>query len=321
MSRTAPLTCLCRTATTFVPDGSLDEEVFTAFLQRFVDAGLGVYLASAGSGESHAMTRDEIRRVYQIGVAVGKGKGKVQVNANPPEQHTARMAREQTLLAIECGVDVVNVYGPTSWHGFKPNDQEYRAYYADVLTGIHHPIAITPNPVIGYTPTPAAIADICRQYGQVTAVNLSGVGIDYFIELKDRLPRADIEVYAPFPYSFNMLQLGATGMVSMEGNILPKTFRRYLDCYASGQYEEMARLYADINRFICATRRWHSSTPRWLKMFMRVFKLPGGADGLREPYRMPDDTEQARFTEAMLGLGIAEIDAMARAAGLSADKV
>ena len=34
-------------------------EAFARFLQRFVDAGLGVYLASAGSGEGHALTREE----------------------------------------------------------------------------------------------------------------------------------------------------------------------------------------------------------------------------------------------------------------------
>ena len=312
------LTCLCRTATTFTKTGALDEVAFAEFLQRFVDSGLGVYLASAGSGEGHALNREEIKRVYQIGVEVCKGK--VQVNANPPEQHTARLAREQTMLAVECGVDVVNVYGPASWHGFKPTDQEYKAYYADVLNGIKHPIAIAPNPVIGYTPTPAAIADICGTHGQVVAVNLSGVGVDYFIELKDRMPRQDIEIYAPFPDSFNMLQLGAAGLVSMEGNILPKTFRHYLDCYTKGQHAELATTYAQINRFIRSTRRWHSSTPRWLKMAMKIFKLPGGEGGVREPYRMPDDAELGKFTQALLALNIAEINDMAKAAGVALPK-
>ena len=61
------LTCLCRTATTFSKSGALDETAMAQFLQRFVDSGLGVYLASAGSGESHALTREEIKRVYQGG--------------------------------------------------------------------------------------------------------------------------------------------------------------------------------------------------------------------------------------------------------------
>ncbi len=309
------LTCLCRNATTFTKAGALDEDAFRQFLQRFVDAGLGVYLASAGSGEGHALKWDELRRVYEIGVEVCKGK--VQVNANPPEQQTARLAREHTLLAVESKVDVVNVYGPASWHGFRPTDQEYMAYYDNVLTGISHPIAIAPNPIIGYTPTPTAITDVCRKHRQIVAVNLSGVGIDYFIELKKLMPRPDIEIYAPFPDSFNMLQLGATGLVSMEGNIIPKTFRRYLDCYEQQQFKEMASIYADISRFIRYMRPWHSSAPRWLKMTMKVLKLPGGEGGLREPYYMPPDAEVQKFANGLLRLGLPEIEEQARAAGLA----
>ena len=306
------LTCLCRTATTFGKDGALDEDAMARFLQRFVDAKLGIYLASAGSGESHAMTRAEIKRVYEIGVSLAKGK--IQVNANPPEQHTARATREQTLLAIESGVEVVNVYGPASWHGFKPTDQEYFAYYDDVLRGIHHPIAIAPNPTIGYTPKPTAIAEVCRKYRQVAAVNLSGVDKDYFIELKDAMTRTDVELYVPFPDSFLMLELGATGMVSMEGNILPKTFRRYLDLCERRDAAGAAALYADISRFIRFVRKWQSSTPRWLKMAMRVLGLPGGEGGLREPYRMPPDDEVRRFAEGLRALGIAELNEQLAAA-------
>lgn len=55
-------------------DGAIDEDAFHQYLQRFVDAKIGVYLASVGSGESGAMTADELRRVYRIGVDVCKGK-------------------------------------------------------------------------------------------------------------------------------------------------------------------------------------------------------------------------------------------------------
>ena len=44
------VTLLCQNVTTFAKDGPLDEGAFRAYLQRFVDAKIGVYLASAGSG-------------------------------------------------------------------------------------------------------------------------------------------------------------------------------------------------------------------------------------------------------------------------------
>lgn len=310
----ADLTLLCRTATTFGKDGKLDEKAFRKFLQRFVDARLGVYLASAGSGEGHALTKQELKRVYEIGVEVGKGK--IQVNANPPEQHTARAIREQNQIAIDAGVDVVNVYGPASWHGFRPTDDEYFAYYDAVLKGVKTPIAIAPNPVIGYTPSPSKIAEVCNRHKVVQAINLSGVNEAYFIELKEVMKRRDVEIYTPFADSIHTLAMGATGLVSMEANILPKSIRRYLDLYKKKDIVGMNKIYADMYKFNRYVRKWHSSTPRWLKMTMQTLRLPGWEGGLREPYRLPGAAEMKSFSAGLLKLGIPEIDAQAKAAGV-----
>ena len=49
---------LCRNATVFAEDGSIDEEAYRQLLQRLV-ARIGIYLASAGSDESGAMFRPQ----------------------------------------------------------------------------------------------------------------------------------------------------------------------------------------------------------------------------------------------------------------------
>src|SRR5688572_22450083 len=128
----------CRTATTFAPDGALDEDAFHQYLQRFIDARIGVYLASAGSGESGAMTADELRRVYRTGVDACKGK--IPVHGNPPEKLSVRETLEHIRLAIEGGVEIVNVYGPAGWHGFRPTDDEVFAFFAELLSDLKHPV-------------------------------------------------------------------------------------------------------------------------------------------------------------------------------------
>src|SRR6266851_4032967 len=103
-----------RSTTTFAKDGAFDPGAFREYLGRFVDAGHGVYLASGGSGEGHALTREELRHVYRVGVEVCKGK--IQVCSNQPEQYTARLTIELAELAIEAGVDAINIYGPVGSH-------------------------------------------------------------------------------------------------------------------------------------------------------------------------------------------------------------
>ena len=308
----AKLDLLCRNATAFAPDGSIDEDAYRKLLQRLLDSKIGMYLASAGSGESCAMTDAELRRVYRIGVEMCKGK--VQVNGNPPEQPTVRESLHHIKLAIEGGVEIVNIYGPAGWHSYRPTDEEFRGFFDELLKEVKHPVALAPNTTVGYAPSAEMIASLCHKYPQVAAVHLVSQGEDYFIELKDRLKR-DVPLYAPLVGSLNMLLLGAAGVIGGEPNMLPKTFRRYIDLFEAGKIKEAAQVYADLKRFMRYIAKWRGAFPRPIKMMMKVFKQPGWT--LRGPYMMPPDDELQKFTAGLLALRIAEIDEMARAAGLT----
>ena len=306
------LELLCRNATAFSADGAIDEDAFRRLLQRLVDSKIGVYLASAGSGESGAMTDDELLRVYRIGVEVCKGK--VAVNGNPPEQPTVRETLHHINLAIKGGVEIVNIYGPEGRHSYRPTDDEFRGFFDELLPQVKHPVSLAPNTTIGYAPNAAMIAGVCHKYSQVAAVHLVSQNDDYYIELKDRLKR-DVALYAPLNGSLDMLLLGASRVIGGELNMLPRTFRRYMDLYESGKVVEAARVYADLKRFLRYVSKWRGSFPRPIKMMMKVFKIPGWT--LRGPYLMPSDDELQKFTEGLLQLRLPEIDEMARTAGMT----
>jgi 4-hydroxy-tetrahydrodipicolinate synthase len=297
------LTLHCRTVTTFDADQHLDERALGAFLERLVQANLGLYLGSGGSGEGHALTPDELSRVYRVGVEVAAGR--VAANANPPEQHTVSATVAHAELAIKAGVDVVNIYGPTTWHGFKPTEDELEAYFDDVLGLVQHPVALAPNPIIGYTPSAPLIARLCDRHHQVQSINLAGLRDDYFLRLKDALHR-DVDVYVPFRSSLHTLGLGAAGLLGAEANILPRTFRRYLDLYQAGD-DRLAAVYAELLRFSDFVAPWQAASPRWLKMAMTVLRLPGAAGGTRVPYRPAPPAELARFRAGLEALEVTEI--------------
>jgi 4-hydroxy-tetrahydrodipicolinate synthase len=298
------LTTLCRTATTFDQAKNLDEGALAAFLGRLADAGLGFYLGSGGSGEGHALSLDELERVYRVGVSVAGGK--VQANANLPEQHTVANTVAQAEVAVRAGVDVINVYGPTGWHGYRPTDAELLAYYDDVLGQVRHPVAVAPNPIIGYTPSAELTARICDRHHQVVAVNLAGLSDNYFIRLKDAL-RREVDVYVPYRSSWHTLRAGAAGLLGAEANIIPQTFRRYLDAYAAGDDDGLTESYAELVRFSDYVQRWHTTSPRWLKMSMTVLGLPGAAGGVRDPYRDPAPEQLEEFATGLRRLEVREI--------------
>jgi dihydrodipicolinate synthase/N-acetylneuraminate lyase len=301
-----------RVATTFTTSGDLDEEAFAPYLERFISAGLVVYVASGGSGQGCALTFDELRRVYEIGVEACRGR--VTVGANIPDQVTAKEATEHARFAAGFGVDHVQIYGPSQAHGYKANGTEYLAYFDQVLGEITTPVALSPNPTVCYA-APAVIAQICNKYPQVIGVNLTGIYDDlYPINLSDRLDR-DVFINADWIGSLNTLGVGATGLHASQANFLPQTFRRYLDAYNSGDMTELHRVYAQLRRGAQYISQWGASSPRVHKMIMKAFRLPGGDGGVRPPFVELDDAELERFVAGALELDIPEINDMARAAG------
>lgn len=309
---------LCRMATPFTAGHEVDEDAFAALVERFIASGHGVYIASGGSGEGHALTDAELSRVYGIGVAVGRGR--IAVNANPPEKHTVAQTVHQARLAAAAGVDVINIYGPTMSHGYRPTDDELVDYFEGVLREVDARFAIAPNPVLGYTPGAALMAGIADRNPNVVAINLAGLGSAYFVSLMDARHR-EVPVYVPFDGSLYTLPLGAAGLLSAEANILPRTLRRYLDLHGSGDTKQLVQVYADLQRFNTFTKRWYGNTTRWIKLAMRLLDLPGGAGGARPPYRWPDEEQVRRFARELLALHIPEIDEMAAAAGLTTDSL
>jgi dihydrodipicolinate synthase/N-acetylneuraminate lyase len=308
------LNLMCRVVTTFSKDGGIDEAAQRAFLQRFVDARLGVYLCSGGQGEGHTLSRDEQRRVYEIGIDVCKGK--IPVYANPPEQYTAKANIELMQLAVDCGVEAVNLYAIAGWHSMRPTELELRRYYDTILSAIRAPIAIAAQPLVGYSIKPSLIADLCNAYPHISIVNLTGVPESYFFQIKPLIKR-DIQYHVPISSSMHTLMLGGTGLLGTEANVIPKTYRSYIDLFEAGDYAGANKVYEQIKRYIDYTSPWNPGPIRWIKMCMKVLKMPGGEGGIREPYQMPPEEELQRFTTGLLALGIPEIDELARAAGIA----
>jgi len=167
-------------------------------------------------------------------------------------------------------------------------------------------VTLTPNPIQGYAAKARLIADLCNRYPQVESVTLNGPDGDaYFIDLKGG-PTRDVGMNVPLAGSLHTLGLGATGLSCNQINFIPRTVRRYVDCYERGDLAAAHHIYPDLHRFNRFVEQWLGA--RGQKMALKVFKLPGGEGGLLKPYLMPTDAEVERFTTGLLGLGLAEID-------------
>src|SRR5262249_39158083 len=156
----------------------------------------------------------------------------------------------------------------------------------------------------------------CNRHKQIMGVMLARVPDAYLMDLRGMVNRRLHYSFQFLTSSMNALVMGADGLFSAEANIVPKTARRFIDLYEAKKLEEIRDVFAHLTYFRRHVQKWAPAGGRWIKMAMRVLKLPGGEGGVRPPYMLPPEEEMQRFTDGLLKLRIPEIDEMAKAAGL-----
>ncbi len=302
----------CMAATPFREDGSLDEDGLRQHLRRIVDAGNGIYLGSGGAGEGHVLTPAELRRIYEIGVEVGRGA--VPVYANPRESRSAAAMYEVAKEAVTAGVDAVQIYQLDAGHGMIPTPREQEAYFRELLDEIDHPIAISVHIYAGYNAPVALLAALCRDYPQVIALNVMGPPNNWFMEVRDALPES-VRMYTGIVNLLQVLALGASGALLAENNIIPTVCRSLADAWLAADLDTAGDAARTVQRFANVVNRWAPSTARWVKMAMKVLDLPAGNGVLRRPYMLPPEAEQREMAQAFEALHIRDLEGLPVAAG------
>jgi 4-hydroxy-tetrahydrodipicolinate synthase len=291
--------------TPFTAGGAIDFESLEPLLDRLMTAGVAAYVASGGSGEGHAMTPPELGQLYAAAVRICGGRAPVY--ANPPEQHTVAATVAHVRLALDAGVDLVNVYGPAGWHGYQATAEEYVAFFDEVLPQVRNPVALCPNPGLGYPVEPATVAAVCERHHEVVAVNLNGVSTDYLSRLRDTV-RDDVLLYVDEGALPAAAHGDAAGIISALPNLIPGTCRQFLEAARSSRSDEEARMRGHIERLRRFAGQFPGGSPRWIKLAMRTMRLPGGMGGPRPPYLPPSAAETEHFRLRALALDIPEIN-------------
>ncbi len=294
--------------TPFTPGNRLDEPALRAHLRRMVGAGVGVYLGAGGAGEGHALSTDELQRVFEIGVE--ECRGKVPTCGTIPEARTGADTLARCRLAMDAGVEVIQVFFPDAGHGMRPRASEQERFYRELLSTIDYPIALSAHANSGFLPSIALLRALCSDYPHVVAINAMRTPLSYLVDLIDTLgPR--VQVYTQVKDLANGLLLGANGCLAAEPNVVPNMCMRVLTSFENGNIAAFGEAFAQLLRFNEVVNRWAPSTARWVKMAMRVFDLPAGAGPIREPYMFPWQDEMDEMNAAFEELSIRELEGIA----------
>lgn len=284
----------------------IHEAAFRAHLKRMVDAGLGIYVGSGGSGEGHALTPAEYEEVCAI--AVDECKGKIPVHTNPHETRTAREMVELMQRCARTGVDVVQAYQLDPGHGRKPSLEEQDAYYRHILDRVDHPTAISIHSGSGYIAPPAFVAKLCQDYPQIKIINLAtGSSLQYFIQLRDLLS-PHIRLFGGQADAMGALSLGGWGVQDTVANVAPKLCASIVTHFLADDNKKAGHAYAQSLRLMAPVwgTRW-GGPPMIKGVLAGLGLLPEEGTFVREPYLKPDAASVAQAVAGVKALKIEEL--------------
>jgi 4-hydroxy-tetrahydrodipicolinate synthase len=232
-----PASAFVVSITPFGPDGRFDDGLIRRHLRRMGDAGVGVYLGGGGSGEGYALSADETRRLLEIGV--DELKGAVQVRSMGVEPRTAQEMIAFVRVAARAGVDATQVYSLDQGHGHRSTTGEVRRYFEDVLSATDLPAVISTHQSVGYQVPVDVLADLADRYDHVIGINCSHQDVSYLTAIVDAVgDRLDVHVGGP-GQALTAWALGATGFLSSEANLIPKTCMRVVRSFTDGEVQAM----------------------------------------------------------------------------------
>jgi 4-hydroxy-tetrahydrodipicolinate synthase len=221
-------------------NGDLDEEGIRRHLRRMIDAGVGVYVGSGGSGDGHALSPEELGELCRI--AVDEADGRIPIYCMSSESRTAKEMIAKGRQAINAGVDLMQYYQVDLGHGMVPTVSEQEAYFRDVLEELDHPCSLSVYPGAGYTAPTSLIAKLCNDYPQVKVINYFGPGMKYMTDLM-KMVNPDVKFYVGMFTLLSALPLGAWGAQVPETNQIPNICRSIIDYYLAGDTEKMREAY------------------------------------------------------------------------------
>ena len=213
--------------TPFSGDGSLNEAMLRSLIDFHVQSGTDCVVPVGTTGESPTLTHDEHERV--IALACEHAAGRVRVMAGTGSNSTAeaiRLTRAAKLAGADGALMVAPYYNKPTQDGFF---QHFRA----VAEHVDLPIVLYNIP--GRTAknmepeTICRIADTCPS---VVAIKESTGSMDQASQI---LSASELTVLSgDDSLTLPLLALGATGVVSVAGNIVPADVKAMLTAFAAG---------------------------------------------------------------------------------------
>jgi len=276
-------------ATPFLADGEVDFPAFRKLVRHVVAGGVDTLIPLGTTGEATTILDAERDAIIATCLEESSGRPVVVGTGHNSTRETVAMTRRAQALGAAGALVVTPYYN-------KPTPEGLVAHYAAIAEAApgFPLIAYNVPGRTGLNVTPPVLAKLWAN-PQVVAVKESSGNLAQIAEVARTLPRGKTLLSGDDNLALASLAVGATGLVSVLGNVLPRELSAMIAAARKGDHAEALRLHQQLIPLMDAL--FLESNPIPLKAALKLLGL--GGDGLRLPLVPASASTRTRLAEAL----------------------
>ncbi|MCM3745042.1 4-hydroxy-tetrahydrodipicolinate synthase [Sporosarcina luteola] len=274
----------------------IDWDGFRNNIEHFIEEGVAGIAINGSTGEFVSLTKEE--RFKAVEVAVEQVNGRIPLVVGTAAETTAD-AIEYTQQAEKAGADAALLINSYYAH---PKEEEIYEHFKAVAESVKFPIMIYNNPFTsGVDISTETILRVGRDVENITHIKESSGGIGKARDIA-RQGEGFINVFCGSEdLAIESFLVGATGWISVSGNIVPGLVTSMYNHVKAGELDEAWKLYDKLLP-LC---EYLEGSGKYVQITKRAMELKGCAGGPCRLPRLPlNEDEDAKLKELMADLGV-----------------
>jgi 4-hydroxy-tetrahydrodipicolinate synthase len=211
-------------------DAALDEGALRELVEWQIAQGTQTISPVGTTGEAPTLTHEEHERV--IAKVVETAAGRARVLAGTGSNSTAEAIR-LTRFAARAGADGALLVAP---YYNRPNQEGMYRHFAAVAESVDLPLVLYNIPArTGRNLEPETVERLAK-IGQIVAIKEAAGSLD---QVSDLISRTDLTIISgDDSLTLPMLAVGAEGVVSVVGNLIPRDVMALIAAFQDGRLED-----------------------------------------------------------------------------------
>jgi len=219
-------------------DNVVDEAAFTQLLDQQIAAGIDGVIPVGTTGESATLTMEEHLRVIELTVQVVNRR--IKVIAGTGSNNTTE-AVYLTQQAKKLGADATLIVTP---YYNKPTQAGIFAHYSALAEAAWLPIITYSVPGrCGVEIGVDTMAALVLKHPNIVAIKEAGGSIERFSQLRQVLPDNIAILSGDDSMTLPALAVGATGVISVASNLIPKQVGDMVRTFLGGRAKEAEQMH------------------------------------------------------------------------------